>query len=113
MIKKQYAKTWQVTIVIPYPGTKLFQQCKENGWLLTENWEDYDMRRPVMKTPMEMTDIMEIVEKFYGAAYSPEFIARRVMKIKTREDLKYLFFGLKKVRGYRRNFSPDQIESKL
>lgn len=113
MIKKQYAKTWQVTIVIPYPGTKLFQQCKENGWLLTENWEDYDMRRPVMKTPMKMTDIMEIIEKFYGAAYSPEFVARRVMKIKTREDLKYLFFGLKKVRGYRKNFSPDQIESEL
>ncbi|MCL4333494.1 MAG: radical SAM protein [Candidatus Thermoplasmatota archaeon] len=109
LIKKQYAKTWQVTIVIPYPGTKLFKQAKENGWLLTEDWNEYDMRMPVMKTPMSQKEIMEIIEKFYAAAYTPEFVVRRIMNVRSVDDLKFLFFGFKKVIGYRKNFSPDQV----
>ncbi len=109
LIKKQYAKTWQVTIVIPYPGTKLFKQAQENRWLLTEDWDEYDMRKPVMSTPLSSREIMEIVKDFYGAAYSPEFIMRRIINIRSMDDIKYLFFGLKKVIGYRENFSPDQV----
>ncbi|MGB9831673.1 MAG: B12-binding domain-containing radical SAM protein, partial [Fervidicoccus fontis] len=45
--EKGWAKTLQVTVVIPYPGTKLFEQAKENGWLKTMEWEDYDMKKPV------------------------------------------------------------------
>lgn len=28
-------------IVVPYPGTPLFDDCKKNGWLLSDRWEDY------------------------------------------------------------------------
>ena len=49
--KKGYFTTMQATIVIPYPGTPLFKECREKGWLLTEDYEHYDMREPVMKTP--------------------------------------------------------------
>lgn len=28
-------------LVVPYPGTRLYKQCLENGWLLSHNWEDY------------------------------------------------------------------------
>lgn len=109
LIKKQYAKTWQVTIVIPYPGTKLFKKAKENGWLLTEDWNEYDMRKPVMKTTLSQREVMEIIESFYGAAYSPEFIFRRMINIRSLDDIKFIFFGLKKVIGYRKNFSPEQV----
>lgn len=28
-------------LVVPYPGTPLYRECQEKGWLLTEKWEDY------------------------------------------------------------------------
>ena len=34
----------QATIVVPYPGTPMFEEAKSNGWLLTEDWDRYDMR---------------------------------------------------------------------
>jgi len=32
----------QFSIATPFPGTDFYRQCRQNGWLVTENWEDYD-----------------------------------------------------------------------
>jgi anaerobic magnesium-protoporphyrin IX monomethyl ester cyclase len=34
--------TAQFAVCIPIPGTALFKEAKEKGWLTTFNWEDYD-----------------------------------------------------------------------
>ncbi len=36
------AHTLQFAIVTPYPGTVLYEQAKENGWLVREDWADFD-----------------------------------------------------------------------
>jgi radical SAM superfamily enzyme YgiQ (UPF0313 family) len=41
-MKKGYYETIQATIVIPYPGTPLHRECKENDWLLFEDYERFD-----------------------------------------------------------------------
>ncbi|CAK0779871.1 anaerobic magnesium-protoporphyrin IX monomethyl ester cyclase [Gammaproteobacteria bacterium] len=38
-------------ITTPYPGTEMFAWAKANGYLLTEDWDDYDLSRPVMRLP--------------------------------------------------------------
>lgn len=72
ILKKGWAHTLQATVLIPYPGTPLYQECKENGWLLTENYEDFDQRMPVMKTPMGSEKIKEAVQSVYKVAFNPE-----------------------------------------
>ncbi len=111
LLKKGHAKTWQVTIVIPYPGTPLFQQAKENGWLKTEDWERYDMREPILKTPMSEQEVMEIVQGLYKVAFAPEFIIRKMLGIRSIRDLKFMARGAKNILGHIRDFSPTQIES--
>jgi len=32
----------QFSIATPFPGTRFYAQCVENGWLVTENWDDFD-----------------------------------------------------------------------
>ena len=49
LLTRDYAYTMQATVVIPYPGTPLFDQCRQNGTLKSLDWDDYDMKRPVMK----------------------------------------------------------------
>ena len=108
LLKKGHAKTWQVTIVIPYPGTPLFQQAKENGWLKTEDWERYDMREPILKTPMNEQEVMEIVQGLYKVAFAPEFMIRKMIGIRSIRDLKFMARGAKNILGHIRDFSPEQ-----
>ncbi len=71
LLKKGYADTVQATIMIPYPGTPLFKECKAKGWLRTEDWNRYDMREPVMTTQMSDDEVMSFVEGIYGVAFDP------------------------------------------
>jgi len=40
--KKLNADSSQVSIAIPYPGTPFFKWAKENNYLITYDWSDYD-----------------------------------------------------------------------
>jgi len=62
----------QATIVIPYPGTQLFKDCKYNGWLKSENWDDYDMKEPIMQGLVSDEKIMEFVQRLYRVSFQPE-----------------------------------------
>ena len=100
ILKKGYAHTLQATVLIPYPGTPLYKECLENGWLATEDYEDYDQRRPVMKTPVGDERIKEAVQEVYKVAFSPEFILRRLLGIRNIEDVKFIFRAASKVFGH-------------
>ncbi len=104
LLKKGWAYTMQATVVVPYPGTPLYQECKENGWLLTEDWPNYDMKRPVMKTPFPEKDLMKLVRGMYSIAYNPLFLARKVISIRNWSDIRYFLRAGKKVWGHLRDF---------
>lgn len=104
LLKKGYAHTLQATVLIPYPGTPLHRECLQNGWLATENYEEYDQRRPVMKTPVGDERIKEAVQAVYKVAFSPEFMLRRVVGIRSWEDAKFLFRAAGKVIGHLLDF---------
>lgn len=104
LLKKGYAHTLQATVLIPYPGTPLHRECLENGWLATENYEEYDQRRPVMKTPVGDERIKEAVQAVYKVAFSPEFMFRRVVGIRSWDDAKFLFRAAGKVVGHLLDF---------
>jgi radical SAM superfamily enzyme YgiQ (UPF0313 family) len=41
----------QISITIPFPGTKYFDDLRKNGYLMTEDWKKYDGRHcAVMRT---------------------------------------------------------------
>ena len=85
-----HADTIQATVVMPYPGTPLFRQAEENGWLrYGRDWDMYDMTRPVMRTPIDDAEIMEMVTRLYGSFMSPRFIARKLASIRNWDDVKY------------------------
>ncbi|MBL7196668.1 MAG: radical SAM protein [Candidatus Omnitrophica bacterium] len=43
-------ETIGVCIVTPYPGTQLYQEAKEKGWIETEDWTQFGGHFPVMHT---------------------------------------------------------------
>lgn len=104
MLKKGYANTLQATITIPYPGTPLYFQCKEKGWLATEDYDEFDMRRPVMKTSVGDDRLLEAVQEVYKVAFSPEFIIRRIVGIRSVDDVKFIVRAAGKVLGHLTDF---------
>lgn len=100
LLKKGYAYTMQATIVIPYPGSPLFEECKKNNWLKTLDWEEYDMKRLVMHIPFDDTKVMQLVQGMYKVSYQPEFILRKMFSLRDVDDLKYWFRAVRKVFGH-------------
>jgi len=100
LLKRGIAYTVQATIIIPYPGTKLFAECRERDELVTQDWDYYDMKRPVMKTQFDEKKMSRLVQGIYSVAYSPEFIIRRLKSIRDVYDIKYFLRGFNKVIGH-------------
>lgn len=105
LLKKGLAYTMQATVVIPYPGSRLFQECLENTWLLTEDWSGFDMKRPVMRAPLSEKEIMHLVQSMYKVSFHPEFIFRKFFSLRDADDLKYYLRAAKKVLGHIFDFS--------
>lgn len=98
---KGYADTLQATIVIPYPNIPLYKECLENDWLEIEpgDWDKFDMRTKVMKSPLTEEQTKELVSSLYRISFSPKFIFRQIAQIRNYYDLLYLWRGAKMVVG--------------
>jgi len=104
LFSKGYVDTLQATIVVPYPGTPMFEEAKRNGWLLTENWEDYDMKQSVWKSPVDNEDVMRFTQELYKAALSPSFLMRKIVSVRNVDDLRYLFRAGRKLMAHVTDF---------
>ncbi|MFZ1548856.1 MAG: radical SAM protein [Microgenomates group bacterium] len=108
--KKGYYETMQATIVIPYPGTPLYKECKEKGWLLTDDYDKFDMRQSVMKTPFPKQKIYELEQDLYSSFMTPQYITRKLLSIRSLHDFKYLFYMAWKLIGHLLDFDSNQTK---
>jgi len=108
--KMGYYETMQATIIIPYPGTPLYKECKEKGWLLTDDYNKFDMRQAVMKTPFPIKKIYELEQDLYSSFMTPQYITRKLLGIRSLHDFKYLFYMAWKLIGHLLDFDPNQTK---
>jgi radical SAM superfamily enzyme YgiQ (UPF0313 family) len=96
-----YADTLQATIVIPYPNTPLYKECLKNSWLNVKpgDWEEFDMRKKVMKSPLTEKQIKELTSSFYKLFFSPRYILNQISSLRSLDDIKYMFRGFSKIIG--------------
>ena len=100
LLRKDYAKTMQATIVIPYPGTPLFEECCEKKYLKTLDWSRFDMKEPIMKTDISEDLIKKAAQSMYKTALNPEFLYRKIISIRSTTDIIFLFRAVKFVFGH-------------
>ena len=111
-----WINTLQGTIVIPYPGTQLYAQARENDWLRfdgPENWRRFDMREPVLKSPIPDEQIMGLVRSLYTSFLTPKYITRKLRSaVKSRDHFRYYVVrGSRYLVGHLLDFRKGQIES--
>ncbi|MDZ7586384.1 MAG: radical SAM protein [Patescibacteria group bacterium] len=105
LFKKGLIDSLQATICIPYPSTRLFQQAKKNHWLLTFDWNKYDMRQPILKTKIPDAKILKLTRQIYLSCLTPQFILKKLFSIKNLDDLKWFANAGLKVFAHLLDFS--------
>ncbi len=110
LFNEGYVDTIQATIVIPYPGTPLYQECLDNDWLLVDakDYEAFDMRRPVMRTPFPQEKLYELTQELYSSFFTPKYIFRRAVSVRSFSDVKYLAYSAWKLLGHLLDFDKEQ-----
>jgi radical SAM superfamily enzyme YgiQ (UPF0313 family) len=110
LFQRGWIDTLQATITIPYPGTQLFKQCRDNGWLLHEDWDRYDMREQVMVSELTSEDVLALSQQLYKSFMSPQYIARKLVSVRNVQDVKFLGRAAWKVVGHLKDFARDNLK---
>ncbi|MFX1293719.1 MAG: B12-binding domain-containing radical SAM protein [Promethearchaeota archaeon] len=54
----------------PYPATRLYEQAKQNGWIVDEDFTNWNLVKPIMRTPeLSRDEIFELVKWAYRDFY--------------------------------------------
>jgi anaerobic magnesium-protoporphyrin IX monomethyl ester cyclase len=99
--KQLNASSTQFAVAIPHPGTALYQECVDNGWLTSTIWADYTAESSLIETPwLTAKEVEEArVRAYREYYYRPKFIIGEALKIRRLADVKRLARGANSVRG--------------
>ncbi len=103
-----YAHHLQATVVMPYPGTPLFDLCQRNGWIRfpETDYERYDMTEPAcVLTDMDEEEVVRMAGQFYKIYMHPKFLAHQLRELRSPEDLDYMLRGVRAIWGHIKDFA--------
>jgi radical SAM superfamily enzyme YgiQ (UPF0313 family) len=106
LMERGLARTLQVTICTPLDFTPYHLECIREGVLLTDDYNDHDMSKLIVQTPIPHERYYEAVKEMYAIAYSPRFIARQLVNLRRfrKRDWQFLFtYGLRALRRVRQH----------
>jgi len=114
LFKKGYVDTMQATIVIPYPGSHLYKEGLDNGWFVVDprDYEKFDMRGPVMKTPFPEERLLELTQELYSSFFTPRYLLRKTLSIRSFKDVKFMAYSAEKLLGHLFDFDKSTKSKK-
>lgn len=107
LMKNGYAEMLQATVVVPYPGTGLYQEGLENNWFRIDpsDYDRYDMTEPLFKTPgIAPEEVIRMCREVYKSFLTPRVILNNLLKVRSLEDIDYIRRGTVAVWGHLKDF---------
>lgn len=113
MLAKGWASTLQCTLTVPYPGTPLFRELAESDGLTTLDWDEYDMRRAITKTPLASeAEIKCAIRDVYRGFLQPAALLRRIASTRTLFDFSFYYRGIRSLLGHLLDFGGAKGDGK-
>ncbi|MFW9869505.1 MAG: B12-binding domain-containing radical SAM protein [Candidatus Thorarchaeota archaeon] len=82
----------QFTICTPYPGTPMYDEVRENGWLTASNWSEFTVLEPVMEFPELSREVIKrLLTRAYYKFYTRPCLIWKQIKMKNLEFFKVAF----------------------
>ena len=104
LLANGHAATLQCTLTVPYPGTPLFRELKAQDGLTTLDWDEYDQRRAITKTPLASeAEIKCAIRRVYRGFLQP----RALWHLFRRNlfDVGFYYRGVRYLFGHLMDFS--------
>lgn len=102
LMLKGLARTLQVTICTPLDYTPYHQECISKGVLITDDYDDHDMSKLIVKTPIPHDRYYKAIRQIYSIAFHPVFIFRQARFCLTFRKRDWQFLFTYSVRAIRR-----------
>ncbi len=96
------ARTLQVTLCTPLDYTPYHQECIDKKLLLTNDYNDHDMSKLIVKTPIDHEEYYKAVKEMYSIAFNPRFILRQIKFLFNFKKRDWQFLITYSVRAIRR-----------
>lgn len=106
LYKTHFGDSLQSSIVVPYPGTPLYDYARKNK-LFTEEAEDfqnYDMSHNILKTNI---DVAKWCRKMWKIHLHPVFMLKSLLTLRRIEDIKVAFTGVVSLIGHLRDYERE------
>ena len=101
LLANGHASTLQCTLTIPYPGTPLFRELEASDGLATKDWDEYDMRRAITRTPLvSEAEIKCAIQKVYRGFLQPGALWHRLTTTRTLFDFGFYYRGVRSLLGH-------------
>tara|TARA_B100000953_G_scaffold228613_1_gene190235 strand:- start:107 stop:523 length:417 start_codon:yes stop_codon:yes gene_type:complete len=100
------ARSLQVTICTPIDFTPYHQECIDQEVLLTDDYDDFDMSKIIVRTPIPHNNYYDAIREMYGIAFHPKFIFKQIKFLThfKKRDWQFLFiYGLRAIRRVRQH----------
>jgi anaerobic magnesium-protoporphyrin IX monomethyl ester cyclase len=100
------ARTLQVTICTPLDFTPYHQECINEGVLLVDDYDDHDMSRVIVKTPIPHEEYYRAIKRMYAISFHPRFLLRQIIFLRhlRKRDWQFLFtYGTRALRRVRQH----------
>jgi radical SAM superfamily enzyme YgiQ (UPF0313 family) len=99
LYKPKFGDCLQASVVIPYPGSPLWQQARKSGWLTIEplDYERYDMSETVLKSGI---DHRYWVRKLWKLHLHPWFLLRSLATLRSRAQVNLAWRGIASLLGH-------------
>ncbi|MFB3894814.1 MAG: radical SAM protein [bacterium] len=106
LYKTRFGDSLQASVIMPYPGTPLFKEAEQKGWLRLDPkaYNRYDMTEPVLKTTI---DTEAWCKKMWKVYYEPKFMLKSIFTIRSLDDFKLLFRAARSLLGHLRDYHKE------
>ena len=111
LMSNGHAEMLQATVVVPYPGTPLYNEAVANNWFAIDpqDYEKFDMTGSVFNLPdMTTEEANEMCAGVYKTFLQPKYILRQLARIRSVNDLDYVRRGAVAVLGHLKDFLTER-----
>jgi len=108
LMREGLADMLQSTVIVPYPGTRLYREALDHGWFRVppDAYERFDMTEPVLATPgVPPERLMRLCRQVYESFFEPRYLLRRMLSLGNIDELRFVGRGLGALAGHLRDFS--------
>ncbi|MBI4651844.1 radical SAM protein [Candidatus Desantisbacteria bacterium] len=103
LYKTRFGDSLQSSVIIPYPGTPLYDEALKNNWFIDDpkNYERFDMSEPILKSGC---DSNKWCQKMWKIHYEPKFLIRSFLTLHSWHDIKLAFQGIRSLVKHVKDF---------